>query len=81
MRGGVALLALSGEKAQLVLARPAESSIDCGKLLKEALSTFGGKGGGQPAIAQGGLPDGAWLDAALDLTLQKLRSDPLLRSA
>ena len=74
VRGGIALLGLSGEKAQLVLARPTESSVDCGKLLKDVLGKFGGKGGGQPAIAQGGLPDPAKLDAALDELVQQLGS-------
>jgi alanyl-tRNA synthetase len=74
VRGGIALLGLTGEKAQLVFARPAESSLDCGKLLKETLGEFGGKGGGQPAQAQGGLPDPTRLEAALDAAVQRLQA-------
>ncbi len=74
VRGGLALLGLSGDKAQILFARPADSNVDCGKLLKETLAQFGGKGGGQPAIAQGGVPDSTKLDAALDAALQRLQS-------
>jgi alanyl-tRNA synthetase len=65
-RGGVAILGLSGEKTQIIVARPASSQLDCGKVLKETLAKFGGKGGGQPPVAQGGLPDPAKLEAVLD---------------
>jgi alanyl-tRNA synthetase len=74
VRGGIALLGLAGEKAQLVFARPAESALDCGKLLKETLATFGGKGGGQPGLAQGGLPETSQLEAALDSAVERLAS-------
>ena len=76
VRGGIALLALSGEKAQIVLARSAESTVDCGKLLKETLGQFGGKGGGQSAMAQGGVPDPNLLDQAMDLIARRLQADP-----
>ena len=74
VRGGLALLGLSVEKAQLVFARGAASRVDCGALLRETLAAFGGKGGGQPAMAQGGLPDPAKLDAALDAAVDRIRS-------
>jgi alanyl-tRNA synthetase len=72
-RGGVALLGLAGEKAQFIFARSADSKVDCGKLLKETLAEFGGKGGGQPALAQGGIPDATKLNAVLDSAIAKLK--------
>lgn len=72
-RGGVALLGLRGEKAQLVFASPPGSAANCGALLKEVVGQFGGKGGGQPGMAQGGIPDVAKLDAALDAARERVR--------
>src|SRR6185503_20093576 len=70
-RGGVALLGLRGEKAQIVFASPAGSPVNAGALLKEVVGQFGGKGGGQAAMAQGGLPDASKLDAALSLAKER----------
>lgn len=50
----VALLGCSGEKAMLFFARSANVDADMGALLKAALTELGGRGGGQPAFAQGG---------------------------
>jgi len=72
-RGGTALLGLASGKGQLVFASPAGSAVNCGALLKEVVAQFGGKGGGQPHLAQGGIPDPAKLEAALDLASRRLR--------
>lgn len=64
--GGIALLGLRGEKAQVLIARPAGHTLDCGKALREAIAAVGGRGGGQPQMAQGGVPDPAQLEAVLD---------------
>lgn len=64
--GGVALLGLHGSKAQLVFARAEGLPLDAGALLRAALPHVGGKGGGGAALAQGGGPDAAGLEAALD---------------
>lgn len=50
----VALLSTTGEKAQLFFARSENLTIDMGKLLKDTLADFGGRGGGQAPFAQGG---------------------------
>lgn len=71
-RGGVALLGLRAEKAQLVFASPAGSPVNCGVLLKDVVAQFGGKGGGQAATAQGGLPDGSKLDAVLKMAAERV---------
>ena len=53
--GRVALLAVSGEKAQMVFARSTDLSADMNALLKRVLPLLnGGRGGGQAQLAQGG---------------------------
>ncbi len=44
----------AGEKAQLIFACSANLDLNMGALLKEAVGKLGGRGGGQPAFAQGG---------------------------
>jgi alanyl-tRNA synthetase len=59
-RGVTAIVGVGGARAQVVLMRPAVATApDCGKVLREVLAGFGGKGGGQPQAAQGGVPDRA----------------------
>jgi len=71
--GCVALLGLRAEKTQLIFASAEGLGVDCGKLLRETLAPFGGRGGGQPILAQGGLPDPARLEEALDAAMERLR--------
>jgi alanyl-tRNA synthetase len=63
--GGVALLGISGTKAQLVFARAAGLPYDMGALLRLAATVVGGRGGGRPEAAQGGGPDSARTDEAI----------------
>jgi alanyl-tRNA synthetase len=70
--GCVALLGLRAEKTQLVFARAEGLELDCGRLLRETLASFGGRGGGQPSLAQGGLPDAALLEQALEAAVVRL---------
>lgn len=70
--GGVALLGVRGEKAQVVIARPDGHPLDCGQALREALAAFGGRGGGQPAMAQGGVPDASLLEEVLQVIERRL---------
>ncbi len=57
-RGVIAIVGVAGAKAQVVVARPpGATSPDCGRVVREVLARFGGKGGGQPQAAQGGIPD------------------------
>jgi alanyl-tRNA synthetase len=71
--GGVALLGLRAEKTQLIFARAETLDVDCGALLRAALAPLGGRGGGQPALAQGGLPDPTQLEETLAAALAALR--------
>lgn len=50
----LALLGLAGEKSHVICARSADLRHDMNALLKRALEPLGGRGGGQPALAQGG---------------------------
>lgn len=72
-RGCLALLGLRGEKTQLIFARADGLEIDCGALLREALAPFGGRGGGQASLAQGGLPNAEHLDEALLAALHRAK--------
>jgi len=63
--GVVALLAAAGAQPALVFAQSAGGRFDMGALMKEAMSALGGRGGGSSDLAQGGVPAGADLEAAL----------------
>lgn len=72
--GAVAIVGVKGEKSQLVMARPSDlTAVDCGRIIREVLQRFGGKGGGQPAAAQGGLPDPSRLTEAVESAAELAR--------
>jgi alanyl-tRNA synthetase len=50
----VAVLVSSSQPALAVVSRSADVQVSASDLLKRLLSTFGGKGGGKPDLAQGG---------------------------
>ena len=62
----VALLGIAGAKSRLILARSPDLAIDMAQLLREIGRVFGGGGGGQPQLAQGGGMDATRLAAALE---------------
>ncbi|HET9513115.1 MAG TPA: DHHA1 domain-containing protein [Gemmatimonadales bacterium] len=65
--GAIAVVGVKGEKSQLVMARdPGAAGPDCGRIVREALKQFGGRGGGQPMAAQGGVPDATHLERAVN---------------
>ncbi|MEN3335602.1 MAG: alanyl-tRNA synthetase [Blastocatellia bacterium] len=69
----VALLgARAAGAARLVFARSASLDQNMGQLLAEACQLLGGRGGGRPELAQGGGPDAAKLEAAINLAAEKL---------
>jgi alanyl-tRNA synthetase len=47
----------------VLLAASDDSGVDAGKLLKERLAAVGGRGGGSPRMAQGGVSDPAVLES------------------
>lgn len=76
-RGCTALLgAVEDGKGFLCFARPKGPGAAMGELLKEAVALLGGKGGGAPDLAQGGGPDGAKVEAALDAAAARLGASP-----
>jgi alanyl-tRNA synthetase len=52
----VMLASTHEEPARVILAASAEAKIDCGSLLREALASYGLRGGGSPGMAQGQIP-------------------------
>lgn len=72
--GRIALLVAPTDKASVVFARSDDLSLDAGALLRQASAPFGGRGGGRPNLAQGGIPNPADARAVLDEALRSVRS-------
>jgi len=70
-KGGIALLAGSGESVRVVLAS-GDSRVNAGEIIGQVCSILGGKGGGKPGMAQGGGPDAAQLDLALNVGRERI---------
>lgn len=70
-KGGVALLAASGETARVVLAS-GDSRVNAGEIIGQLCGLLGGKGGGKPQMAQGGGPDVNKLDLALNVGRERI---------
>lgn len=64
-QGSTAIIGVPGERPQIIVARAADQTFDCGALLRTVLARHGGRGGGRPEQAQGGVPDTAALSAAM----------------
>ncbi len=71
--GTVVLFAVGGEKPGLIFARSADAPGDMGRLLREVSAAFGGRGGGQSEMAQGGVAPGSDLAGVVKLAAEKLR--------
>ena len=61
----VVLLGSTSPQPSLVFAQSPGLPSDLGKLMKETVSAFGGRGGGSRDMAQGGLPGADGIEAAL----------------
>ena len=68
----IALLGVSGERARLFFARTEDLEADMAALLKSTCLDFGGGGGGQPSLAQGGGLPGDKLSKALEFAYDAL---------
>lgn len=68
----VALLGAQGQKGHVLFARSADVACDMNATLKVALQAVGGRGGGTPALAQGGAPDPDRVAEALEAGRQQL---------
>ena len=63
-KGGVAAIAGITDTASVIMAS-GDPAVDCRKMLPDVLKAFGGRGGGKPDFAQGGIPDADRADDAL----------------
>jgi alanyl-tRNA synthetase len=70
-KGGIALLAGVGETVRVVLAS-GEPRVNAGEIIGQVCSLLGGKGGGKPAMAQGGGPDANQVDLALNVGRERI---------
>lgn len=68
------VIALLGSGTRLVFARSADVQTDCGKLLAELCRELGGRGGGRPDFAQGGVESSNGLEEALKSLSQRVRN-------
>jgi alanyl-tRNA synthetase len=73
--GAVVLLGVRSERPQLIFARADDVALDAGALLRTAVAAGGGRGGGRPDFAQGGVPTNEGLDTALQAALLALPKD------
>ena len=64
--GAVVMLGVPGERPQLLFTRADDVALNMGDLLRTAAAAGGGRGGGRPDWAQGGVPSNEALDVALD---------------
>ncbi|MBT7611044.1 MAG: alanine--tRNA ligase [Bacteriovoracaceae bacterium] len=68
-KGVVLVTALKGPKAAILLKTfKGNKDLKCSDLLREAISTFGGKGGGKPDMAQGSVDADKYKEFVSDLT-------------
>ena len=68
--GVVACIGVRGERPQIIVTRSDDVAADSAQLLRAAVAAAGGRGGGRPDWAQGGVPSNEALDAALGAVLQ-----------
>jgi alanyl-tRNA synthetase len=62
---GAVFLAVLENPPSVLLAASADSGVDAGKLVKAAVTEAGGRGGGNPRLAQGSVPRAQLLDAVV----------------
>ena len=70
--GAVTAFIGAGENLTVLLAS-GDKRVDCKAILSDVLSQFGGRGGGKPDFAQGGLQDVSLADAVLESLLSKVK--------
>ncbi len=71
-KGGVAAFVSVSDTVSVILASGCPE-IDCRKLLPEIVSPFGGRGGGKPDFAQGGVPDRTVSDKVYSAMIDSVR--------
>lgn len=68
--GVVACVGVRGDRPQIIVTRSDDVTVDSSQLLRVAVAAGGGRGGGRPDWAQGGVPTNEALDAALDAVVR-----------
>jgi alanyl-tRNA synthetase len=76
--GTLAVLVGDGQPASVVVARSTDVPFDAGAWMRRVTSTFGGRGGGRPEQAQGGVPAAA--DDILGFARKTLEESVVLNS-
>ncbi len=71
--GGVCAFISTGDSVSVILTS-GSSKVDCKVILGECLAKYGGRGGGKPALAQGGIPDSADAEKLMQDMLSAVRS-------
>lgn len=75
-QGCVAVIGMAADKGHLIVARGPQLKADSGAVLRAALAPLGGKGGGRPELAQGGLADPALVAEAIRLAIAAIAAGP-----
>ena len=70
--GAIAAFIGTGDNLTVLLAS-GDKRVDCKAVLSDVLSQFGGRGGGKPDFAQGGLQDVSLADTVLESLLSKVK--------
>jgi alanyl-tRNA synthetase len=70
-KGGVALLAASGDTVRVVLAS-GDPRVNAGEIIGQVCGLLGGKGGGKATVAQGSGPDLQKIDLALNVGRERI---------
>lgn len=70
--GAVVMLGVRGERPQILCGRAEDAGVDAAALLRVAVAAGGGRGGGRPDWAQGGVPTDEALEAALQAARAQL---------
>ncbi len=73
----IALLAIKGEKSQLIFTRSKDIEVNINKLFKEVIDMIDGKGGGNPQTAQGGGSNTSNLEGLMMAAVMKLKNEYL----
>ncbi len=70
--GVVVCIGVRGERPQIIVTRSDDIVADSAQLLRVAVAAGGGRGGGRPDWAQGGVPTNEALEAALSAVMQAI---------